>query len=71
MLLCYADPDTWRAITASCLQLIVESYDDGEVTLTDSVEAVGRIAIGCRPQYLLIGDRGSTSFRAWRGKSIT
>ena len=28
-----ADPDTWRIITASCLPLIRESYDLGEVTL--------------------------------------
>src|SRR5688572_22366936 len=45
-----ADPDGWRVITASCLSLIRESYDLGELTLQDAIEAVGRIAIGCWPQ---------------------
>ncbi len=44
------DPDNWRVIVASCLSLIRESYDNGELDLDDAVEAVGRIAIGCWPQ---------------------
>jgi len=60
-----ADPNAWRGIVASCISPILHSYSNGELSLGDAVDILGRIAIGCWPQdrVQLLGLLGALALR--------
>jgi hypothetical protein len=45
-----ADPETWRKITASCIEPTLCSYQAGELTFEDALDRIDRISVACPHQ---------------------
>lgn len=62
------DATTWRAIAASCIEHVVESYGRRDVDMEEALAAIHRTAIGCwvQDRVMLLGLTASLALRKER-----